>query len=138
MPEKYSRNPESVVMSVALEMKHAIVALAGSRMPSDTRESMIARAARRADISIRQAKALFYGEYRDPRASIVEKVRAAIKEDTAETHAARLCALEATLAHVDPEFFGPAVQALREAARALGGEAHAADAALGSVDGEEP
>lgn len=140
MTEISSTKPETegrVVTSIALEMKHSIVLLAGHRHSSDTRESMIARAARRANISFRQAKALFYGETRDPRASVVEKVRAAIKDAETDNLAARFIALETTLAHVDPEFFGPAVEALREAARALGGPAHHADAAHRPVARED-
>lgn len=70
-------------MNVAAEMKQSIVLLAGPRQSSDTRESMISRAARRAGISFRQAKSFFYGESTDPRASVVERVRAAI--DNANT-----------------------------------------------------
>lgn len=140
MTEIPSTKPETegrVVTSIALEMKHSIVLLAGHRRSSDTRESMIARAARRANISFRQAKSLFYGETRDPRASVVERVRAAIKDAETDNLSARFTALEATLAHVDPEFFGPAVEALREAARALGGQTSAPGPMVGSVARKE-
>lgn len=82
MPESPSRKPESE-MNVASEMKHSMMVLAGPRLPSDTRESMLARAARRAGISFRQAKTFFYGEANDPRASVVERVRAAIEKANA-------------------------------------------------------
>lgn len=82
MPEIPSRKPESE-MNVASEMKHSMMVLAGPRLPSDTRESMLARAARRAGISFRQAKTFFYGEASDPRASVVERVRAAIEKANA-------------------------------------------------------
>lgn len=82
MPEIPSRKPESE-MNVASEMKHSMMVLAGPRLPSDTRESMLARAARRAGISFRQAKTFFYGEANDPRASVVERVRAAIDKANA-------------------------------------------------------
>lgn len=82
MPEIPSRKPESE-MNVASEMKHSMMVLAGPRLPSDTRESMLARAARRAGISFRQAKTFFYGEANDPRASVVERVRAAIEKANA-------------------------------------------------------
>lgn len=82
MPEIPSRKPESE-MNVASEMKHSMMVLAGPRLPSDTRESMLARAARRAGISFRQAKSFFYGEANDPRASVVERVRAAIEKANA-------------------------------------------------------
>ena len=66
-------------MNVASEMKRSIVLLAGPRQDTDTRESMIARAARRAGISFRQAKTFFYGETTNPRFKVVERVRAAIE-----------------------------------------------------------
>lgn len=140
MAESSSRKPETegcVVTSVAIEMKRSIVLLAGTRRDSDTRESMIARAARRAGISFRQAKSLFYGETRDPRASVVESVRSAMKAQEADVLLARISALEATLAQVDSEFFGPAVEALRTAARALSGETCPTDAARRPVAGKD-
>jgi len=82
MPEIPSRKLESE-MNVASEMKRSMMVLAGPRLPSDTRESMLARAARRAGISFRQAKTFFYGESTDPRASVVERVRAAIDKANA-------------------------------------------------------
>lgn len=78
MPESASRKTESE-MNVAAEMKQSIVVLAGPRSDTDTRESMIARAARRAGISFRQAKSFFYGETTNPRFGVVERVRAAIE-----------------------------------------------------------
>lgn len=78
---------KSRVMSVVLEMKQSIVALGGPRQPEDTRESMINRAARKAGISFRQAKSFFYGESSDPRASVVERVRAAIDNANAAQEA---------------------------------------------------
>ena len=78
MPENASRKPESE-MNVAAEMKRSIVTLAGPRQDTDTRESMIARAARRAGISFRQAKTFFYGETTNPRFGVIERVRAAIE-----------------------------------------------------------
>lgn len=86
MLESSSRKTESE-MHVALEMKQSIVLLAGTRQPEDTRESMIARAARRAGISFRQAKSFFYGETTNPRSGVVERVRAAIDNANAAQEA---------------------------------------------------
>lgn len=61
------------------EMQEAVRALAGPRTFSDTRESWLARAARKAGISFRQAKAFHYGETMNPRVQDVEKVRAAVR-----------------------------------------------------------
>lgn len=93
--EKSSAKPETlgaIVSSVALEMKHSIVALGRSPAGLDTRESMIARAARRAGITFRQARALFYGETTDPKYSVVERIRqarAAAEKERADAEAAR-------------------------------------------------
>jgi len=85
MLESSSRKAESE-MHVALEMKQSIVLL-GAEGPEDTRESMIARAARRAGISFRQAKSFFYGETTNPRSRAVERVRAAIDNANAAQEA---------------------------------------------------
>lgn len=65
-------------MSLATEMHQSIRVLAGPRADVDTRESMLSRAARRAGITYRQARALYYRETSDPRASVVERVRVAM------------------------------------------------------------
>lgn len=64
--------------TLSLEMRTAIADLGGPRGDGDTRERVIERAARRAGISFRTAKSLFYGETSNPRASVVERVRAAL------------------------------------------------------------
>jgi hypothetical protein len=61
------------------EMRDAIREIAGPRDFNDTRESWLNRAARRAGISFRQAKAFHYGETMNPRVGDVEKVRAAVR-----------------------------------------------------------
>lgn len=66
------------VTDVCAEMHKAIVKLAGERSWCETREAWIARAARKADIPYRAAKALFYREVSDPKSSIVERVRHAV------------------------------------------------------------
>lgn len=71
-------------MTVAAEMKDAIVLLAGPRGWHENRKSWLAKAARIAGISPRQSKALFYGEG-NPRADVVERVRAARDRRYGET-----------------------------------------------------
>lgn len=108
MPES-SDDKAEIVMSVALEMKSSIVALAGARSDSDTKESMIARAARKAGIGYRIAKAFYYGETKNPRSDAVERVRAAVRQ-TQEQKARReaselaihIARLEATLRAIHP------------------------------------
>lgn len=118
MTEKSSGLPnreDHRVSSIATEMREGLAVVAGPRLAGDTRESWLARGARRAGISYRQAKSLFYGEAADPRASVVEKIRAAkvaadkqvrgdlerLKEDVAYARAF-LANLEARVAAVDP------------------------------------
>lgn len=86
MAEISSRKPETE-MHVAAEMRQSMIVLAGPRQPEDTRESMIARAARKAGISFRQAKTFFYGETDNPRLRAVERVRAAINNANARQEA---------------------------------------------------
>jgi len=64
--------------TVTEEMRDAIIKLAGERAFFETREVWIARAARRAGITARQAKAFFYREASSPRHQDVEAVRLAV------------------------------------------------------------
>jgi hypothetical protein len=64
--------------TVTEEMRDAIIKLAGERAFFETREVWIARAARRAGITARQAKAFFYKESPSPRHHDVEAVRLAV------------------------------------------------------------
>jgi hypothetical protein len=88
------------------EMRDAIRELAGPRSFTDTRESWLNRAARRAGISFRQAKAFHYGETMNPRVADVEKVRTAVRSTHtgAHTHVRdveeRLQALEQLVAEI--------------------------------------
>lgn len=92
MPDKSSGIPDKSAgdaVTLAVEMHQSIKTLAGPRGDVDTRESMLSRAARRAGITYRQARALYYRETSDPRASVVERVRAAMAKanEKAEAHA---------------------------------------------------
>lgn len=122
MAESSSGLGKNVVTSLAAEMKEHLAGLAGPFADSDTRESWLARAARRAGISYRQAKAIFYGETRDPRASIVEQLRRAraagaarnsenierLRDDVAKARAV-LEVLEARVAAFDADQDRPVV-----------------------------
>ncbi len=83
--EKSSGNTE---MDISLEMHTAISQLAGDRHWRDTRGRWLEKAAKATGISYRQAKSLFYGETKDPKWSVVEKVRAA-RHRMLETQEAR-------------------------------------------------
>jgi hypothetical protein len=111
------RASKSKIMSeIAIEMRKAIIALAGERGWGETRERWLERAARQAGVSYRTAKSIFYSELRDPRTSIVTLVRhaaerlerkSAIQEDTARDTFnlldARIKILENRLAAIDQD-----------------------------------
>ena len=72
-----------LVSNVSIEMRESIISLAGERGWCDTRQQWLEVAARKAGISYRSAKSLFYAEMPDPKASIVMRVRAAIEKKQA-------------------------------------------------------
>lgn len=74
-----------IKMTVAAEMKDAIVFLAGPRGWHDNRKSWLSKGARAAGISYRQARSLFYQEAENPRSKIVEAVREALRKRHSET-----------------------------------------------------
>lgn len=77
----------SKVSEIATEMRQCIVTLAGERSWAETRVRWLERAARVAGISYRAARALYYCEPHDPRASVVESVRAAIQKRNSQAEA---------------------------------------------------
>ena len=78
MAEKSSKGREMHALSD--EMHDAICRLAGPRDVFDSRERWLERAARRAGISPRRAKAFFYREASAPRVQDVEAVRTAVEK----------------------------------------------------------
>jgi hypothetical protein len=73
-------------------VRELVALVAGPRDWSDNRKSWLSRAAHRAGISFRQAKALFYGEITDEThrsARLMRDAAAAHYEQLAETLAAR-------------------------------------------------
>lgn len=100
-----------------------IEAIAGPRQASDTRESWLARAARKAGISFRQCRALYYGETTDPKHSIGSRVQSAADQARKEAQelAARFEGIAGALNAKDADFHSEDVVALIHAARALRG-----------------
>lgn len=108
--------------NLAVEMRRAIAAIAGPRGFGETRERWLERAARRAQISYRQARSLFYLETRDPRGSVVEAVRRAHEKavrSEATGLANKLEVMARGMHAADQEFFDADIAALCRAARAL-------------------
>ena len=104
MPEKSSR---------AASMRELVASVAGPREWSDTRESWLGRAARRAGITFRQTKALFYGEIADPNHRSARLMR-----DAADL-AGRYETIARSMNAADPDFYREDVLALLDVARAL-------------------
>lgn len=109
MAEKSSGIPEFhrgrfmaglIVGGEAIPLSEAIRRLG---VGAENRKDMIARAARRAGISQRQAKALFYGEMEDPRGSVLARIEDALStldkkaEGHAREHLAEVAEVEAHL-----------------------------------------
>ena len=116
VPEKRSARPE--IMSVASDWKGTIELIAG---PSDSRKGMLASAARVAKASFRQVKSLYCGETADPRSSVADKLRTALRErarqeaeidETARSSLARFAALHAALTATDEAFYSQEIARL--------------------------
>lgn len=111
-------------MPRTLDWPSEIGLIAGNMQPSDTRESWLARAARKSGASFRQIKALYYGEINDPRFSVATKIISAADQariDEAKRDAqvvARFFNSHAqALASVDPDRNRAEIDAFVEAAR---------------------
>jgi hypothetical protein len=109
-------------MSVA--WRENIEVIAGQYSPRDTRESWLARAARRAGITYRQAKGLYYGETTDPKVSVADRVRSAAGKARSEALALAgeyeaIAGRINALRHTDEDFHCNEIAALIATARAL-------------------
>lgn len=106
-----------------------IEVVAGTFLPGDTRESWLARAARRSKTTFRQIKALYYCETIDPKWSVGDRVLAAAARarlEAARRQASDLAGRFETIAgNLDAapgaDFHKPDIAVLLRAARALRG-----------------
>lgn len=97
--------------SGARSVRELVALVAGPRQWSDNRKSWLERAARRAGISFRQAKALFYGEIADSKhksARLMRDAAADHYEEIAQSLSAR-----------DPDFYRQEIDAYLDLARSL-------------------
>lgn len=101
-------------MSSAAFWRSRLEAIAGEPQWSDTRESMIARAARTAGVPFRTARALFYGETTDPRFSAGVKI-----DRAAQQQADRFDAVAASLEESDAEFHRATIDRYRTLAQRI-------------------
>ena len=120
MSEKSDRN---CVVYRTLNWQQIVSEVAGPMKAGDTRESWLARAARRCRVSHRQIKALYYGQTKDPKTSIAIGILCAADKARAEASelASKFENLAGSLNAKDQDFFGPDVLALIDAARRLRG-----------------
>lgn len=114
-------------MSTAIDWSQMIGTIAGPMQPSDTRESWLARAARKAGITYRQAKALRYGETTDPKHSVASRVLSAANQariEQARHYATELAEIfdgaPLGIRNVYPNFDRAALDEFIKAARVLG------------------
>ena len=103
MPEKSS--------GVGVGVRNLVALVAGPRDWSDNRKSWLSRAARRAGISFRQTKSLWYGEITDHTHRSARLMR-----DAAAAHYEQLAE---SLAQRDPGFHQPEIDAYLDLARSL-------------------
>lgn len=106
------------------KMRDAIAAVAGPRGWNETRESWLARAARRAGITCRTMKALWYGEIADPEHKAARRILEAAERDgraEAQQLADKFEIIARGINATDPDFHSPDVAALLNAARILRG-----------------
>ena len=108
-------------LSKGPHVREIVIAVAGPRSFSDTRETWLRRAARRSGVSYRQAKALWYGEITDP-----YHRSARLMQDAATKRAQELAGkfehVARSMVTVDPDFYSADVAALISVARKLRGE----------------
>lgn len=103
------------------KMRELVAAVAGPKTEFDNRDSWLSRAARRAGISYRQARAVLYGEISDPDHKAVRKLKEAAGRHEAGQLANKFESLAGALNIRDADFHGADVAALLHAARALRG-----------------
>jgi hypothetical protein len=101
-------------------MRELVAAVAGPREFSDNRKSWLNRAARRAGISFRSVKAVFYAEITDPNHHAVRLLQCAARE-RAGALAGRFETIAQNMEAADPDFYRADVVALIDVARALRG-----------------
>lgn len=110
----------------SIDWQNEIADIAG---PFDgNRKGWLSRAARRADTTYRQVKALYYGETTNPRHSVASNILSAAenariqeaRRDAKET-AELFCRHAAALAAIDEDFHRSEIDALLSFARRIGG-----------------
>lgn len=100
-------------------MREWVAAVAGPIGWGENRKSWLAKAARLAGVTNRQAKALFYGEITDPEHKAARRMKEAAGRHEARNLAAQFESLAHSLNVRDADFHSQDVAALISAARSL-------------------
>lgn len=124
-----SEKPEEInVMNRTLSWQDEIATIAGPRLHGDTRESWLARAARKSGTAFWHVKALYYGQLTDPKFSIASKIisaaeKARLQESKrdAQVVADFFNSHAQVLANIDPDIHRSEIDAFVEAARIVSG-----------------
>lgn len=106
------------------KMRDAVLAVAGPMLGDENRKSWLSRAARHANVSYRQAKALFYGEIIDPEHKASRRMRDAAErkaKEEATDLAGRFETIAGALNAADADFYREDIASLVHVARALRG-----------------
>lgn len=114
-------------MNLVIDWKNEIGSIAGPFLPTDTKQSWLSRAARRAGVSVRHITSLYYGHAKDPKYSVASKVLSAADQariEEARSDAAKLAGIYASAAgglrEIDEDFHRQTIDALVHASRVLG------------------
>lgn len=113
--------------SLDINWKNEIGTIAGPFLPTDTKESWLARASRKCSVSIRHLRSLYYGHVNDPKFSVAKSILSAADQarlDGAKRDVEKVATLYRShaerLARIDPDFHSEQINALVCAARMLG------------------
>ncbi len=115
------------LMSMVIDWKDEIGAIAGPFLPTDTKQSWLARAARKCAVSARHIASLYYGHVDDPKFSVAQSILSAADqariekarrdvEAAAEFYRIHAQRLEA----IDADFHREQIDGLLSAARQFG------------------
>lgn len=112
------------LMSQVINWQSEIGTIAGPFLPTDTKQSWLARASRKCSVSLRHIQSLYYGHVNDPKYSVASKIisaadQARIQEAKrdAEVVAKFFNKRAQALASVDPDIHRSEIDVFIEAAR---------------------
>src|ERR1700730_7854092 len=115
------------LMDQVINWQNEIGTIAGPFLPTDTKQSWLARASRKCSCSLRHIQSLYYGHVSDPKFSVATKIISAADQariQEAQRDAARLVGIYQNaanaLGNIDADRHRVNIDALISAARILG------------------